>query len=64
MKRRIALYILSFILLISASFNIKHYMQLQDAKAVIEMAEQDNPDYWMDVMVETDTWYFYNSWNK
>lgn len=64
MKRRIALYILSFILLISVSFNIKHYMQLQKAKDVIEMAEQDNPDYWMDVMVETDTWYFYNSWNK
>lgn len=64
MKKKLITFIISALLIISVCLNIKQYMQLQDAKAVIEMAEQDNPDYWMDVMVETNEWYFYNSWNK
>lgn len=60
MKRRIAIYVLSFALLMTFSFCIKFYMHLQDAIAVIELAEEDNPEYWEDVMLETDEWYFYN----
>jgi hypothetical protein len=63
MKKKLITFIISALLIISVCLNIKQYMQLQDAKAVIEMAEQDNPDYWMDVMVETDTWYFYSCWD-